>query len=60
MNTDPPEDGALNSPGTPTLYAARERALELALIHGRSVAGVSASDCEQVLLELTVNPKAAL
>jgi len=68
MNTAPPADDApsspANHPGTPTLFAVRERALELALMHGGSISDVTAFDHAQAVLELTVpfvpDPKAAL
>ncbi len=68
MNTDSQPAGTCASPtddpGTPTLYAVRERALELALLHGRSVTDVSDFDREQAILELTgpfaITPKADL
>jgi hypothetical protein len=60
MNDDSqPKDAPPNptgDPGTPTIYAVRERALELALLHGRSVSDVSDFDREQAILELTVHP----
>ncbi len=57
MKIDPPEDDALiiNSTGvgTVTRKMVRERAVELALIDGRSAQEVSKSDWEQAKRELT-------
>lgn len=68
MNTNPLKQGVLteNSSGlgTVTRTMIRERAVELALINGRSAQGVAKSDWEQAKRELTgepdVDPKEAL
>jgi hypothetical protein len=65
MKTDPLKDGALteNSAGigTVTRKMLRERAVELAIINGRSAQHVSKSDWEQAKRELTddsnIDPK---
>ncbi len=67
MNPNPLKQGALteNSKGigTVTRKIIRERAVELAVINGRSAQEVSKSDWEQAKLELTgkldLNPKEA-
>src|ERR1017187_1013152 len=67
MNTNPLKQGALteNSQGigTVTRKMVRERAVELAVINGRSAPDVSKSDWEQAKRELTgdsdVDPKEA-
>ncbi|MGV3754089.1 MAG: hypothetical protein ACO1QS_01750 [Verrucomicrobiota bacterium] len=51
--TDSPED-----PGKVTRRALRERAVELAIINGRSVLEVSKFDWDQARRELTVEPAA--
>jgi hypothetical protein len=60
MNTNPLKQGALteNSEGigTVTRKMVRERAVELAVINGRSAQGVSKSDWEQAKRELTGEP----
>jgi hypothetical protein len=60
MNPNPLKQGALteNSKGigTVTRKMVRERAVELAVINGRSAQGVSKSDWEQAKLELTGEP----
>jgi hypothetical protein len=57
MNTNPLKDGVLteNSTGigTVTRTMVRQRAVELAVINGRSAREVSASDWDQAKLELT-------
>jgi len=57
MKTNPLKEGALtkNSAGigTVTRKMVRERAIELAVINGRSAPEVSKSDWEQAKLELT-------
>ncbi len=62
MNTNPLKRGALteNSAGlgTVTRKLARERAVELALINGRTAQTVSKSDWEQAKRELTGGPEA--
>jgi|SRR5579862_1483726 len=68
MNTNPLKNGALtkNSAGigTATRKMVQQRAVELAVINGRSAREVSTSDWEQAKLELTGNsgrdPKDAL
>jgi hypothetical protein len=59
MNTNPLKEGALteNSAGigTVTRKMVRQRAVELAVINGRSSQEVSTSDWEQAQLELTGN-----
>ena len=59
MNTNPLKEGALteNSAGigTVTRKMVRQRAVELAVINGRSAQEVSTSDWEQAQLELTGN-----
>jgi hypothetical protein len=68
MNTNPLKQGALteNSAGigTITRKMVRERAVELAVINGRSAQDVSKSDWEQAKRELTddseMDPKEAL
>jgi hypothetical protein len=59
MNTNPLKEGALteNSAGigTVTRKMVRQRAVELAVINGRSTQEVSTSDWEQAQLELTGN-----
>ena len=63
MKINPLKDGALteNSAGigTVTRKIVRERAVELAVINGRSMQEVSASDWEQAKSELTGKPDAA-
>jgi hypothetical protein len=63
MKTNPLKDGALteNSAGigTVTPKMVRERAVELAVINGRSLREVSESDWEQAKSELTGKPDAA-
>jgi hypothetical protein len=67
MKTNPLKEGALteNSAGlgTVTRKMVRERAIELAVINGRSASGASKSDWEQAKRELTgdsnTNPKEA-
>lgn len=60
MKTNPLKDGVLtkNSTGigTVTRKMVRERAVELAAIHGRSTQDVSKSDWEQAKQELTGSP----
>jgi hypothetical protein len=60
MKTNPLKEGALteNSAGlgTVTHKMVRERAVELAVINGRSVQDVSKSDWEQAKRELTGKP----
>ena len=60
MKTNPLKQGALteNSAGigTVTRKMVRERAVELAVINGRSAQNVSKSDWEQAKLELTDEP----
>jgi len=60
MNTNPLKQGALteNSAGlgTVTRKLVRERAVELAVINGRSASDVSKSDWEQAKRELTGGP----
>ena len=62
MNTNPLKQGALteNSEGlgTVTRKMVRERAVELAVINGRSAQAVSKSDWEQAKRELTGEPDA--
>ncbi len=62
MKTNPEKDGALteNSAGigTVTRKMVRERAVELAVIDGRSARDVSKSDWEQAKRELTGQPDA--
>src|ERR1035438_9994714 len=59
MNTNPLKEGALteNSAGigTVTRKMVRQRAVELAVINGRSSQEISTSDWEQAQLELTGN-----
>jgi hypothetical protein len=59
MNTNPLKQGALteNSAGigTVTRKMVRQRAVELAVINGRTAREVSPSDWEQAKLELTGN-----
>ena len=61
MNTNPLKQGALteNSAGlgTVTRKMVRERAVELAVINGRSAQDVSKSDWEQAKQELTGEPE---
>jgi len=61
MKTNPMKQGALteNSAGigTVTRKMVRERAVELAVINGRSAHGVSKSDWEQAKRELTGEPE---
>jgi hypothetical protein len=61
MKTNPMKQGALteNSAGigTVTRKMVRERALELAVINGRSAQDVSKSDWEQAKRELTGEPE---
>src|SRR5208283_3433783 len=61
MNTDPLKEGSLteNSKGigTVTRKMVRERAIELAVINGRSAPEVSKSDWEQAKRELTGEPE---
>jgi hypothetical protein len=60
MKTNPLKDGVLteNSSGigTVTRKMVRERAIELAVINGRSAQDVSKSDWQQAKQELTGNP----
>ena len=60
MNTNPQKQGVLteNSSGlgTVTRKLVRERAMELAVINGRSTQDVSKSDWEQAKRELTGQP----
>src|ERR1022692_1828986 len=60
MKTNPLKEGALteNSAGigTVTRKMVRERAVELAVINGRSAQDVSKSDWEQAQCELTGEP----
>src|SRR5258706_12486203 len=60
MKTNPLKDGALteNSSGigTVTRKMVRERAIELAVINGRSAQDVSKSDWQQAKQELTGKP----
>ena len=60
MKTNPLKEGALteNSAGigTVTQKIVRERAVELAVINGRSAQEASTSDLEQAKLELTGDP----
>ena len=62
MRTNPLKDGVLteNSTGigTVTRKMVRERAVELAVINGRSAQDVSKSDWEQAKQELTGKPDA--
>ena len=62
MKTNPLKDGVLteNSTGigTVTRKMVRERAVELAVINGRSAQEVSKSDWEQAKQELTGKPEA--
>ena len=62
MNTNPLKQGALteNSAGigTVTRKMVRERAVELAVINGRSASDMSKSDWEQAKRELTGEPDA--
>jgi hypothetical protein len=68
MKTDPLKEGALtdNSAGigTVTRKMLRQRAVELAVINGRSAQSVSKSDWEQAKRELTgepdIDPKEAI
>ena len=68
MNTNPLKDGALttNSTGLGTVNRkiVRERAVELAVINGRTAQDVSKSDWEQAKRELTgqsdIDPKTAV
>jgi hypothetical protein len=68
MNTNPLKEGALTensaSIGTATRKLVRERAVELAVINGRSAQEVSKSDWEQAKRELTgepdIDPKVAV
>ena len=67
MKTNPLKDGAVSEHsaglGTVTRAMVRERAVELALINGRSAQDVAKSDWEQAKLELTgdapADPKGA-
>jgi hypothetical protein len=60
MSTNPLKDGILTDHstgiGAPTRKMARERAIELAIIDGRSAQDVSKSDWEQAKRELTGSP----
>jgi hypothetical protein len=60
MNPNPLKQGTLtensNGIGTVTRKMVRERAVELAVINGRSAQEVSKSDWEQAKLELTGEP----
>ncbi len=60
MKTNPLKQGALtdNSTGLGTVSRkmVRERAMEIAVINGRSTHAVSKADWEQAKLELTGNP----
>ena len=62
MNTNPLKQGALTEKstgvGTVTRQMVRERAVELAVINGRSASEVSKSDWEQAKRELTGDPDA--
>jgi hypothetical protein len=62
MNTNPLKQGALTEKssglGTVTRRMVRERAIELAVINGRSASDVSKSDWEQAKRELTGDPDA--
>jgi hypothetical protein len=62
MNTNPMKQGALTEKstglGTVTRKMVRERAIELAVINGRSAPDVSKSDWEQAKRELTGEPDA--
>jgi len=62
MNTNPSKQGALTANsagiGAVTPEMVRQRAVQLAVINGRSAQEVSASDREQAQLELTGNPEA--
>ena len=49
-------NGSSAGPGTVTRKKVRERAIELAIINGRSAEDVSKSDREQAKLELTGEP----
>ena len=68
MKTNPLKEGALtensSGVGTVTRKMVRERAVELAIINGRSAQDVSKSDWEQAKRELTgkpdVDPKEAI
>ncbi|MDB6015672.1 MAG: hypothetical protein JWR19_161 [Pedosphaera sp.] len=68
MNTNPQKQGILTEKatgiGTVTRQMVRERAVELAVINGRSAQDVSKSDWEQAKRELTgeaeIDPKTAL
>jgi hypothetical protein len=61
MNTNPLKQGALTEHaaglGTVTRKQVRERAVELALISGRSARDVSKTDWEQAKAELTGQPE---
>ena len=60
MKTNPLKQGALTKDsagiGTVTRKMVRERAVELAVINGRSAQGVSKTDWEQAKRELTGEP----
>ncbi len=60
MNTNPLKQGALtensNGIGTVTRKMVRERAVELAILNGRSAQEVAKSDWEQAKRELTGDP----
>ena len=62
MNTNPSKQGALTANsagiGAVTPEMVRQRAVQLAVINGRSAQEVSASDREQAQLELTGNAEA--
>ena len=62
MKTNPLKEGALTENsrgiGTVTNHMVRDRALELAIINGRSAQDVSKSDLEQAKRELTGEPDA--
>ena len=62
MNTNPLKQGALTEKstglGTVTRQMVRERAVELAVINGRSASDVSKADWEQAKRELTGDPDA--
>ena len=62
MNTNPLKQGVLTEHsaglGTVTRKLVRERAVELAVINGRSAQDVSKSDWEQARRELTGEPNA--
>jgi len=62
MKTNPLKQGALTEHsagfGTATREMVRERAVELAVINGRSAQDMSKSDWEQAKRELTGDPAA--